>query len=107
MNEIREQGRRGLMGIQMTAVCVEAAVPGKKKTVKTYRAPTQEETSLANVELEVIEDAFGNVPYGFPDEATPKGGGKRAFRAFSVQNYGIMQCGMSSPHANCSLQGCS
>jgi hypothetical protein len=46
----------------MTAVCVEAAVPGKKKTVKTYRAPTQEETDLANVELEVIEDAFGNVP---------------------------------------------
>jgi len=70
MDEIREQGRRGLMGIQMTAVCVEATVPGKKKTVKIYRTPTQEETDLANVELEVIEDAFGNVPYGIPDEAT-------------------------------------
>jgi adenine-specific DNA methylase len=91
MDEIREQGRRGLMGIQMTAVCVEATISGKKKTVKTYRAPTQEETDLANVELEVIEDAFGNVPYGMPDEATPKSGGKRASRAFSVQSYGIMQ----------------
>jgi hypothetical protein len=29
----------GVDGYQMTIVCVEATVPGKKKTVKTYRAP--------------------------------------------------------------------
>jgi putative DNA methylase len=89
--EIREQGRRGLMGIQMTAVCVEAIPAGKKKAVKTYRLPTQDEMKLAQVQIEDIEDVFIGVPYGVPDEDTPKGGGKRASRAFSVQNYGIMK----------------
>jgi len=89
--EIREQGRRGLMGIQMTAVCVEALPPGKKKPVKTYRAPTSDELEVAQVEIEDIEQVFEGVPYGIIDEATPKGGGKRASRAFAVQNYGIMR----------------
>jgi len=91
MPEIREQGRRGLMGIQMTSVCMEATLPGKKKAVKTYRVPTQEEIYLAQVQVEEVETAFENVPYGIPDEDTPKGGGKRASRAFSLQNYGIMK----------------
>lgn len=91
MPEIREQGRRGLMGIQMTAVCVEATVPGKKKTEKQYRLPTEEELLSADVQVEEIEAAFENIPYGIPNEDTPKGGGKRASRAFSLQNYGIMK----------------
>lgn len=91
MPEIREQGRRGLMGIQMTAVCVETIPPGKKKAVKTYRAPTGDEIQLAQVEIEEIEATFDGVPYGIPNEPTPKGGGRRASRAFSVQNYGIMK----------------
>jgi putative DNA methylase len=91
MPEIREQGRRGLMSIQMTAVCVETRPPGKKKAVKTYRAPTQGEIETAHVEIEDIETTFDGVPYGIPDEYTPRGGGKRASRAFSVQNYGIMK----------------
>jgi len=91
MNEIREQGRRGLMGMQMTAVCVESRVPGKKKPEKTYRIPGDEEVQAADVQIEDIEDVFSGVPYGIPDEDTPRGGGKRASRAFSVQNYGIMK----------------
>lgn len=89
--EIREQGRRGLMGIQITAVCVEAIPPGKKKAIKTYRTPTQHEIDIAQVQIEDIESIFEGVPYGIPDEDTPKGGGKRASRAFAVQNYGIMK----------------
>jgi adenine-specific DNA methylase len=91
MDEIRDQGRRGLMGIQMTAVCVESIIQGKKKAVKTFRAPKQEEVNLALVQIEDIEAAFESVPYGIPDEDTPKGGGKRASRAFSLQNYGILK----------------
>lgn len=89
--EVREQGRRGLMGIQMTAVCVETVPPGKKKAVKAYRVPTEAETGLAQVEIEDIESVFAETPYGIPDEETPRGGGRRASRAFAVQNYGIMR----------------
>lgn len=91
MDEVRRQGQRGLMGIQMTAVCVQAPAAGKRKTEKKYRLPTAEEIELGSVPEETIEDAFAGVPYGIPDEATPKGGGRRASRAFSVQNYGIMR----------------
>lgn len=91
MDEIRQQGRKGLMGIQMTAVCVQAPVPGKKKTEKKYRLPTAEELEIADVPEKEIEEAISDAPGGIPDEATPKGGGKRASRAFSVQNYGIMR----------------
>ncbi|OQC13495.1 MAG: hypothetical protein BWX73_02300 [Lentisphaerae bacterium ADurb.Bin082] len=89
--EIRDQGRRGLMGIQMTAVCVEAVPPGQKRPVKTYRVPTEDEFQAADVQAEDIEDVFDGIPFGVIDEETPKGGGRRASRAFALQNYGMMQ----------------
>ncbi len=91
MEEIRKQGQRGLMGVQITAVCVESQIAGKKKVEKKYRLPTAEEVQLADVAEEDLEEVFSDIPYGIPDENTPKGGGKRASRAFSVQNYGIMK----------------
>ncbi|MBN1104018.1 MAG: DUF1156 domain-containing protein [Deltaproteobacteria bacterium] len=86
MNEIREQGRRGLMGMQMTAVCVESRVPGKKKPEKTYRIPGDEEIQAADVQIEDIEDVFSGVPYGVIDEALPPQGSL----GFRVQLYGIV-----------------
>lgn len=90
MNEIRDQGRRGLMDIQMTAVCVEVAIPGKKRqTEKQYRLPTADELSAALPDEHELEDAFEGVPFGIPDEATPVGGGRKASRAFAVHKYGF------------------
>ena len=39
MNEIREQGRRGLMGMQMTAICVEASLPAKRSQKRLIGSP--------------------------------------------------------------------
>jgi adenine-specific DNA methylase len=86
MDEIREQGRRGLMGAQMTAVCIEARVPGKKKPEKSYRIPTDDEVQAADVQIEDIEDVFSDVPYGVIDEPLPPQGSL----GFRVQLYGIV-----------------
>jgi adenine-specific DNA methylase len=86
MEEIREQGRRGLMGMQMTAVCVETRVPGKKKPEKTYRVPTQDEVQAADVQIEDIEEVFSGVPNGVIDESLPPQGSL----GFRVQLYGIV-----------------
>ena len=86
MNEIREQGRRGLLGMQMTAVCVEAKVHGKKKTEKRYRVPTQDELTLADIQEEDIEEVFDGIPYGVIDDPLPPQGSL----GFRVQLYGFM-----------------
>lgn len=90
MDEIRDQGRRGLMDVQLTSVCVEAVVPGQKKPVKKYRLPTRDDLETAKVTQEDIEAVFEGNPYGVLDEPTPVGGGKKASRAFSVHKYGIV-----------------
>jgi adenine-specific DNA methylase len=72
VNEIREQGRRGLMGMQMTAVCVEAPIPGKTKTEKRYRLPSQDDLRCADVQIEEVEDVFHGVPYGIPNPDKPE-----------------------------------
>ena len=86
MNEIREQGRRGLIGMQMTAVCVEAKVPGKKKTEKRYRVPTEDELTLADIQEEDIEEVFDGIPYGVIDDPLPPQGSL----GFRVQLYGFV-----------------
>ena len=86
MKEMRKQGQRGLMGIQMTAVCVQAPVPGKKKTEKQYRLPTPAELEAADVPEEVIDDVFTDIPYGIINEALPPQGSL----GFRVQLYGFV-----------------
>jgi adenine-specific DNA methylase len=86
MDEIREQGRRGLMSAQMTAVCVEAALPGKKKTEKRYRLPTEDDLRVADVQVEEIDEVFSGVPYGVIDEPLPPLGSL----GFRVQLYGLV-----------------
>jgi adenine-specific DNA methylase len=86
MNEIREQGRRGLVGVQMTAVCIDTKVPGKKKTEKGYRVPTEEDLVLADIQEEDIEQVFDGIPYGVIDEPLPPQGSL----GFRVQLYGFL-----------------
>jgi putative DNA methylase len=68
MEDLRRQGRQGLLGTQMTAVVVEARVNGGKKTRKHYRLPTDEEFQAAQVEVEDLAEAFNGVPNGIPTE---------------------------------------
>ena len=86
MPEIRDQGRRGLMGIQMTAVCVEATIPGKKKKEKRYRLPAEGEAMLADIQVEDIERVYESIPYGVIDEPLPPQGSL----GFRVQLYGLV-----------------
>jgi len=71
MDDLRRQGRQGLLGSQMTTVVIEATTPSGKQTYKRYRLPTEEELRVAQVEMEELEEAFDDVPFGIPDEPMP------------------------------------
>ena len=71
MDDLRRQGQQGLLGTQMTAVVVEATMSNGKKTFKKYRLPTEEELKAAQVEIEDLEEAFSDIPFGIPDEPLP------------------------------------
>lgn len=86
MNEIREQGRKGLFGIQMTAVCVEVNVKGKKRPEKDYRLPTQDDLDMSDVQERDVEQIFEGNPYGIIDEPLPPQGSL----GFRVQLYGFL-----------------
>ncbi|MFH1490463.1 MAG: DUF1156 domain-containing protein, partial [Pseudomonadota bacterium] len=68
MDDLRLQGQQGLLGVQMTAVVVEASMPNGKRTFKRYRLPAEEEIRAAEVEIEDLEEVFEDVPFGLPDE---------------------------------------
>ena len=77
MQDMRLEGRAGRLGAVMTAVVVD----GPKG--KEYRLPTDYERAVAEVTEERLEALYADVPFGLPDEPTPKGG-TGASRAFSV-----------------------
>lgn len=85
MEDIRQQGLKGGLGAQMTAVVVDGP-EGKE-----YRLPTAGELRVATPSEETLQEAFREVPFGVPEEPSPKGGGTGAGRAFSVQGYGMMR----------------
>ena len=89
MDDLRRQGAQALLGTQMTAVVAEAVKPGGKKTFKRYRLPSEIELSAGRPEIEAVEEAFAEIPFGVPLEPTPAGGGSGASRAFSLQRYGM------------------
>ena len=82
MSDIRYEGRAGRLGAVMTAVVVD----GPKG--KEYRLPTDHERKAANVTEEQLQALYADIPFGLPEEPTPKAG-IGASRAFSVDGYGF------------------
>ena len=84
MEDIRFEGRAGRLGAVMTAVVVD----GPKGKGKEYRLPTDHERAVAEVTEEQLEALYADIPFGLPEEQTPKAG-IGASRAFSVDGYGF------------------
>ena len=71
MDDLRNQGQRGFLGTQMTAVVTEATAPKGKKTCRRYRLPTEQEFKAADVGIEDLKSVFAEIPFGIPDEPLP------------------------------------
>jgi hypothetical protein len=84
MEDIRMEGRAGRLGATMTAVVVDG------QNGKEYRLPTEHEIRMAEETENAIPDVFAQIPFGLPEEPTPKAG-TGASRAFSVDGYGFDQ----------------
>ena len=82
MQDLRLDGRAGRLGEVMTAVVVDG--PHGKE----YRLPTELELQAARVEQAELDALYADIPFGRPDEPTPKAG-VGASRAFSVDGYGF------------------
>lgn len=82
MEDIRLEGRAGRLGSVMT-VAVVSGLKGKE-----YRLPTAHERAAAEVTEENLQALYADIPFGLPDEPTPKAG-SGASRAFSVDGYGF------------------
>ena len=82
MAELRAQGRSGRLGARITAVVVGG------QAGKEYKAPTERDIKAASVSRDVLDALYASVPFGMPDEPTPKAGAG-ASRAFSVDGYGF------------------
>ena len=80
--DIRAEGLAGRLGARMTAVVV------KGQAGKEYRLPTDADLSAARVEVEDLDALYGGIPFGLPNEPTPKAGAG-ASRAFAVDGYGF------------------
>ena len=82
MQDLRLDGRSGRIGEVMTAVVVNGP-QGKE-----YRRPTELEQQAARVEQADLDALYADIPFGLPDEPTPKAG-IGASRAFAVDGYGF------------------
>jgi len=84
MEDIRLEGREGRLGAIMTAVIVDG------QNGKEYRLPAAYEIQMAEEAEKPIPDVFAQIPFGLPEQSTPKAGAG-ASRAFSVDGYGFDQ----------------
>jgi len=84
MEDIRLEGQAGRLGSVMTAVVVD------EPKGKEYRLPDAHEVLMAGEAGKAIPGVFEQIPFGLPEEPTPKGG-SGASRAFSVDGYGFNQ----------------
>ena len=82
MEDIRLEGRAGRLGTVMTVVVVDG-LRGKE-----FRLPTELERAAAEVSDERLQAIYADIPFGLPEEPTPKAG-RGAARAFSVDGYGF------------------
>jgi adenine-specific DNA methylase len=65
MEDIRQEGLKGGLGAQMTAVVVDG--PESKE----YRLPTTAELRVGTPSEETVQTAFEDVPFGVPEEPLP------------------------------------
>ncbi|HZT32812.1 MAG TPA: DUF1156 domain-containing protein [Bryobacteraceae bacterium] len=72
MDDLKRQGKQGLLGCQLVGVVTEALQPNGKRTFKRYRLPNSGEVAAAKVDLPTDPD--GETPYGLPNEALPAEG---------------------------------
>lgn len=84
MEDIRLEGKAGRLGSAMTAVVVDG------QNGKEYRLATEHEIDMAAEAGQFLAEVFAQIPFGMPEEPTPKGG-NGASRAFSVDGYGFDQ----------------
>ena len=82
MQDVRLEGRAGRLDAVMTTVVVDG-LKGKE-----YRLPTDHEREVAEVSEERLQVLYADIPFGLPEEQTPKAG-SGASRAFSVDGYGL------------------
>ena len=82
MGDIRLEGKAGRLSSVMTAVVVDGAKS------KAYRLPMDHEREIAEVSEERLQTLYADIPFGLPEEPTPKAG-SGASRAFSVDGYGF------------------
>ena len=82
IKDLRARGQAGLLGRRLIAVVVNGPAG------KEYRLPRLEEVDAADVKQEEIDELYSHIPFGLPNEPTPKAG-KGAARAFSVDGYGF------------------
>ena len=66
MADLRREGRAGRLGEIMTAVVVDG------QRGKEYRTPTPQEIEAAAVSEEQVENVWADIPFGLPDERTPR-----------------------------------
>lgn len=93
-NPIFDEGGNRTGGALLLAVVVQQ----DEKNTKNYRAALKKDYDIvkeASRRIQLmhneINDSFGIKPCSIPYETTPKGGGSGAGRAFSIQNYGMIQ----------------
>jgi adenine-specific DNA methylase len=82
MDDLRREGKASRLDQIMIAVVYEG--PNGKE----YRLPTSEELAVTQISQAELDSVFQDVPFGIPNEPTPKGGNGAA-RAFSVDGYGF------------------
>ena len=89
MEDISLEGRAGRMSRMLTAVVVEGMKAKRARAKpKEYRLPTDHERAAAEVKEEQLQKLYQDIPFGLPEEQTPKAG-PGASRAFSVDGYGF------------------
>jgi adenine-specific DNA methylase len=84
MEDIRIEGKAGRIGTMLTSVILKSD-SGKGKQ---FLSPTNEDLEIEEKIASLIETIFDKIPFGIPNEPTPKGGTSGASRAFSVDGYG-------------------
>lgn len=84
--DLRYESRNRRLGQCLTAVLVEG------QRGKEYRLPTDHERSVADIDQVTLNNAYSELPFGIPNEPTPRAG-PGASRAFSLDQYGFDQWG--------------